>query len=177
MRIRYHTGYDIDGKWQCIQEGKLTIRLWPSPESAQIARDAGQTGALPEVAEANAVIEDSMPPTVHPCDQQIYTSKRKFREVTRAHDKIEVGNDYDAFMSLKPQNTREPVSKSLIEAHEMLEAREGKSEGEQREIERRFYGENYKTFETELEIERATGGRNGDCLELKDRLLERYGER
>lgn len=36
---------------------------------------------------------DSMNPTKHPIDGKIYDSKSKFREVTRAHGCIEVGND------------------------------------------------------------------------------------
>lgn len=40
-----------------------------------------------------AVIVDEMPPTKHMADGRLYTSKRRFREVTRAHGLVEVGND------------------------------------------------------------------------------------
>jgi len=39
------------------------------------------------------VIVDEMPPTKSMADGRFYTSKRKFREVTRAHGLVEVGND------------------------------------------------------------------------------------
>jgi hypothetical protein len=42
---------------------------------------------------APMVITDEMQPTQHMADGNLYTSKRKFRAVTRAHGCIEVGND------------------------------------------------------------------------------------
>jgi hypothetical protein len=42
---------------------------------------------------APMVITDEMPSTQHMADGCYYTSKRKFRVVTRAHGCIEVGND------------------------------------------------------------------------------------
>jgi hypothetical protein len=42
---------------------------------------------------APMVITDEMPETQHMADGRHYTSKRKFRAVTRAHGCIEVGND------------------------------------------------------------------------------------
>ena len=41
----------------------------------------------------HCVSGDSMEPTWHPCDGEIYDSKSKFREVTRANGCIEVGNE------------------------------------------------------------------------------------
>lgn len=38
-------------------------------------------------------ISDQMEPTRHMCDGKYYTSKAKFREVTKAHGCVEVGND------------------------------------------------------------------------------------
>ena len=40
-------------------------------------------------------INDEMPPTKHPIDGQLYTSKAKFRAITRAHGFDEVGNEYE----------------------------------------------------------------------------------
>lgn len=40
-------------------------------------------------------IQDEMPPTRHPVTGEVFTSKAKFREVTRALGFEEVGNDYD----------------------------------------------------------------------------------
>ena len=42
---------------------------------------------------APMIIVDEMPPTRHMADGGYYTSKRKFRTVTRAHGCVEVGND------------------------------------------------------------------------------------
>lgn len=45
---------------------------------------------------ATYVISDEMPPTRHMADMKTYTSKAKFREATRAHGCIEVGNEVKA---------------------------------------------------------------------------------
>jgi hypothetical protein len=39
------------------------------------------------------VIADEMPETQHMADGKYYTSKRKFRAVTKSHGCVEVGND------------------------------------------------------------------------------------
>jgi hypothetical protein len=54
---------------------------------------------------APMVITDEMPATQHMADGNYYTSKRKFRAITRAHGCIEVGNDPAMFRrrpKLKP---------------------------------------------------------------------------
>ena len=50
------------------------------------------------------VILDTMAPTRHMADGKYYTSKSKFRAVTRAHGCVEIGNELPAL--LKP---RKPV--------------------------------------------------------------------
>lgn len=50
---------------------------------------------------ATNVISDEMPETRHMCDNQLYTSKAKFRETTRAYGCVEVGNETDTL--LKPR--------------------------------------------------------------------------
>lgn len=40
-----------------------------------------------------AIIRDEMDPTRHMADGKLYTSKHKFRQATRDHGCIEVGND------------------------------------------------------------------------------------
>lgn len=126
MRIRFNCGYDSDGKWQCVEESKS---------------QPGQLAQEPQGPEAPHVIPDDMPPTQHPCDQQFYTSKAKFRDVTRAHGKVEVGNEYDAFMGMKPTHEKRPVSESIKDSLQFHQALEGKSEGERREIAARFCGD------------------------------------
>ena len=39
------------------------------------------------------VVSDTIEPTRHMCDGNYYTSKKKFREVTRAYGCVEVGNE------------------------------------------------------------------------------------
>lgn len=39
------------------------------------------------------IITDEMPGTQHPCDGRVYTSKNKFRQTTKAHGCIEIGNE------------------------------------------------------------------------------------
>src|SRR6266478_9874879 len=54
-----------------------------------------------ETSDAPYVISDTMDPTRHMCDSKYYTSKAKFREVTKAHNCIEYGNE--AATLLKPR--------------------------------------------------------------------------
>lgn len=61
------------------------------------------TGSVLPVGEArerdrlakNAFTSDEMPPTKHPLTKEYYTSREKFREVTRAHGYEEVGDAYE----------------------------------------------------------------------------------
>jgi hypothetical protein len=39
------------------------------------------------------VISDEMPPTKHPITGEVLESKSRFRDITRAHGAVEVGND------------------------------------------------------------------------------------
>lgn len=55
------------------------------------------------------VISDEMPETEH-LDGNFYTSKRRFREVTRAHGCIEIGNE-----KLKPKEKTYPDRKAIRE--------------------------------------------------------------
>lgn len=59
---------------------------------------------------APMVITDEMPATKHMADGEFYTSKRKFRAVTRAHGCVEVGNDPAMFRpKLKPKVDRQAI--------------------------------------------------------------------
>lgn len=55
--------------------------------------DKREAEPLVTKGQASYVISDEMAPTRHMADCKTYTSKAKFREVTRAHGCIEVGND------------------------------------------------------------------------------------
>lgn len=48
------------------------------------------------------VITDQMSETEHPCDGKHYTSKRAFRQTTKANGCIEIGNDPARFNKPKP---------------------------------------------------------------------------
>ena len=60
------------------------------------------------------VISDIMAPTRHMADGNVYDSKRKFREVTKAHGCIEIG-DQKGF----GQKPREPIK---LDKRERVEA-------------------------------------------------------
>lgn len=63
------------------------------PVIFRISHAAEPTFDKRSILGAPMVIGDEMPPTKHMADGNHYTSKRKFREVTRAHGLVEVGND------------------------------------------------------------------------------------
>lgn len=117
----------------------MRIRLYPQIDETGHYRFVPEERLEREVKAVPQFISDEMEPTQHPCDQKYYTSKSEFRRVTRAHGKIEVGNEWDAFMSMKPTHQTPPVSENIKNALLFHEAIAGKSESERREIEKRFY--------------------------------------
>lgn len=77
MRSRYRI---------CKLCGELhEVRAWPDNHREL----PPQRSALP----AAMVIRDNIDDLWHPSDGNYYDSKAKFREITKAHDGIEVGND------------------------------------------------------------------------------------
>jgi hypothetical protein len=63
------------------------------------------------------VIGDTMPETQHMADGNYYTSKRRFRDVTRAHGCVEVGNDPSMFRPKpKPKPDRKAIRESIGKA-------------------------------------------------------------
>lgn len=66
-------------------------------------------------------VPDEMPPTKHPIDGRYYTSKAKFRAVTKAHGREEVGtayeNGYDPSVHLRDRDreSKELFKRELIE--------------------------------------------------------------
>lgn len=66
---------------------------------------------------APMIIADEMPPTQHMADGNRYTSKRKFRQVTREHGCVEVGNDPAMFRPRpKPKPDRNAIKASVHRA-------------------------------------------------------------
>jgi len=61
-------------------------------------------------------IQDEMPATKHPLDGKYYTSKAKFREVTRAAGYTEVGDAYER--GYDPEKEKEKESNAKI--HEII---------------------------------------------------------
>lgn len=60
---------------------------------------------------------DTMEPVQHPADGKHYTSKAKFREVTRANQMVEVGNDPARFRHQNPaKSDRGSIRQSLEKA-------------------------------------------------------------
>ena len=66
------------------------------------------------------VITDEMPLTRHMCDNKLYTSKQKFREITKAFGCLEVGNDPAILRPRKPiplsrEKRRDDIRRTLYE--------------------------------------------------------------
>lgn len=74
--------------------------------------------------EAAYVISDSMEMTRHMADGKYYSSKAKFRQVTKAHGCVEVGND-PSIMNPKPREWIKPraVEPDIKRAIEQLRSR------------------------------------------------------
>ena len=53
-----------------------------------------------------SVIADEMPPTKHPITGEIFTSKSKFREVTRRHGCVEIGDSHLSDYALPKDTTK-----------------------------------------------------------------------
>lgn len=56
---------------------------------------------------AHNFLNDDMPPTRHPITGDYYTSKARFRDVTRAHGCDEVGNEYEKGYDPEAEFSRE----------------------------------------------------------------------
>ena len=59
------------------------------------------------------IASDTMEPVQHPCDGKFYSSKAKFRSITKAHGCIEVGNDP---ARLRPKAKTKPDRAGIREA-------------------------------------------------------------
>jgi hypothetical protein len=119
MKIKYYCGYDSDNKWYCLPKSNQNLK-----------------------APSTNIITDEIPETIHPCNQRIYTSKSKFRAITKAHGKEEVGNEYKAFVdSIRPQIKQTPVAESISQAYDFVVATANRSESEKRELKERFFGD------------------------------------
>lgn len=58
-----------------------------------------------------SIIQDTMAPTVHPCDGRTYESKSTFRKVTRAHGCAEIGNESaDTLIKDAARNRPDPTA-------------------------------------------------------------------
>lgn len=70
------------------------------------------------------IATDTMEPTQHPCTGEYFTSKAKFRAVTKAHGCVEVGNDPARLRPKpKPKPDRNAIRKSLKKAAEIVASR------------------------------------------------------
>lgn len=74
---------------------------------------AGEVKSRPEI------ITDEMPPTQHMCDGQMYTSKKKFRNVTKMFGCVEVG---DSEQKPKEYTPSKDIKRMLLESWNQLES-------------------------------------------------------
>jgi hypothetical protein len=71
-------------------------------------------------------ISDEMPPTVHMCNGKLYTSKKKFRDETRARGCVEIGNEKETVLKprkpkkLSKKQRREDIKRALWEVKNNL---------------------------------------------------------
>lgn len=67
------------------------------------------------------IIRDGMEPMVHQATGEVFDSKSRFREVTKAHGLVEIGNEKPT-MPTKPVMSRAERKKDIATAIEQLEA-------------------------------------------------------
>lgn len=64
-------------------------------------------------------IPDEMAPTAHMCSGKLFTSKKKFRNETKAYGCIEVGNDYSrkgkSMVKLDRRERRDHIKQAIYE--------------------------------------------------------------
>jgi len=78
------------------------------------------TGWVPPRRKTPYIITDGMAHAVHPATGQVLDSKSKFREITKQHGLIEVGNDYQTSQT-KPVMDRVERKRDIAKAIEQLE--------------------------------------------------------
>lgn len=61
--------------------------IWDKEKNAFVPYEKKQN------IQAHSVITDEMAPLAHPANGKYYTSKKKFRDETRARDLVEIGNE------------------------------------------------------------------------------------
>jgi hypothetical protein len=66
------------------------------------------------------IIRDTMAGAQHPATGEYFDSKSRFREVTKAHGLVEVGNDYRNNQTTHADNGK-AVTQAVAQAYEMLE--------------------------------------------------------
>lgn len=74
---------------------------------------ARKTSDLP----APRIITDTMEPTFHPADGRFYDSKAKFRDTTRAHGCVEIGNENPISARAEPRasDVKNDLARSIAE--------------------------------------------------------------
>ena len=82
-------------------------------------RPAPQRSGLP----APMLMSDTMDPVQHPCTGEYFSSKARFRAVTRAHGCLEVGSDPARLRTPpKPKPDRKAIRKSVEKAFAQYES-------------------------------------------------------
>lgn len=86
-------------------------------DGRQVYRKLEEPKAKRSPLPAPCAISDVMEPTQHMCNGEYYTSKAKFREVTKAHGCIEVGNDPSRLRKKpKPKPDKKAIRQSIEKA-------------------------------------------------------------
>jgi hypothetical protein len=97
-----------------LRNGKIVEKGGPLD-----VRPAPQRSGLP----APMLISDTMEPTQHPCTGEYFSSKAKFRSVTRANGCVEVGNDPARLRTPpKPKPDRRAIRQSVEKAFAQYES-------------------------------------------------------
>ena len=89
--------------------------------NGQLVEKGGPLDVLPSLARSGLpcpqVISDGMDPVQHPCTGEYFASKRAFRQVTRAHGCVEVGNDPSRLKPFtRPKPDRKAIRQSIDKA-------------------------------------------------------------
>lgn len=101
------------GTW-VYRDGRLVEKGGPLD-----IRPIPQRSGLP----APMLMSDTMDPVQHPCTGEYFSSKAKFRSVTRAHGCLEVGSDPQRLKPMKrPAPDRKAIRKSVEKAFAQYES-------------------------------------------------------
>lgn len=101
------------------------------------------TGRKPCRRTSHQVLQDSIEPTMHPADGQIYDSRSVYDSVTRAHGLVDVSGEKD-FVTRRPKIDYSDMEADVADAYEHFdqsEEFEGMIKDKQRRAENLWFNE------------------------------------